>query len=452
MQYHGLQKILTLISTDPSDLIIGRYVSLVKDMQNDWEKARSLLDLSKILLDIDPQEALKYALTVFEHNQSIEALQIIYQAVLSLGKEDKALVIKKEIERLKKIEAKKQNSSYKRASGSDLRSTTTTTTTTTNITSNTDLNTTRTITDEDLSSLNDTVLLEANNNQANDRISMIQSGPTDPSSKNSSQFEAQSSMKDTLSTHLGSSNSIPPRIDPSQINTNSRLEPNNNPSSLSSSVSMPSISTSSIHSDSDQLGASTKEKKDSVEAVLIELFDFYWKSNFLQEARSLLLGCRESYETAPWWLARMSLVESLPSDNGSGSNLSASQSIKLQLEKIKSLSSNNNRYSSLNNNDTDNYDNNDTDNEQDPFWSYLNILIKENNNRKALAHIREELKSVPFRDHSLKWAKKLYPKLNLILSNLEYKKISWNYEKENETSLYNRILDFIPQKLSSIII
>ena len=450
MQYRGLQKILTLISTDPSDLIIGRYVSLVKDMQNDWEKARSLLNLSKILLDIDPQESLKYALTVFEHNQSIDALQIIYQAVLSLGKDDKALVIKQEIERLKKIEEKKQQSSYKRVPGSDPRSVTTSVLNT----SNTDLNTTRTITDEDFSSINDTVLLEASNNQPSDQISMMQPGASNPSLKSSSRFNAQSSLKDTLSTHLGSystssssSSSIPPKIDPSKINTNSRLKPSDS-SIQSSSSSIPSTSTSSIHTDSDSPGASVKEKKDSVEAVLIELFDFYWKSNFLQEAKSLLIGCEKTYQTAPWWLARMSLVESLPSDDKLASNLSTSQAIKLQLEKIKSLSSNKNQYQGLD----ENHNNIDTDEDQDPFWNYLNILIGENNNRKALVHIREELKSVPFKDHSLNWAKKLYPKLNQILSNLEYKKISWNDKKEDEASLYNKILDFIPQKLSSIII
>ena len=104
MQYLGLQKILTLISTDPSDLIINRYVSLVTDMQNEQDKADSLLNLATIMLDIDPQETLKYALPVFEHNQSLDALQLIYKAVLALGKDDKALVIKREIQRLKNLE------------------------------------------------------------------------------------------------------------------------------------------------------------------------------------------------------------------------------------------------------------------------------------------------------------------------------------------------------------
>ena len=88
----------------------------------------------------------------------------------------------------------------------------------------------------------------------------------------------------------------------------------------------------------------------------------------------------------------------------------------------------------------------------DQFWNYLNVLINENNNRKALFYIRQELGSSLGSEHNMDWAKKLYPTLNSILEKLEYKKINWDSKTENENDLYQKILSFIPQKLSSIII
>ena len=419
MQYLGLQKILTLISTDPSDLIINRYVSLVTDMQNEQDKADSLLNLATIMLDIDPQETLKYALPVFEHNQSLDALQLIYKAVLALGKDDKALVIKREIQRLKNLESSKQFNN--------------------------------TIPTKKKKKPDTTVILDDESQQQNTVLidgGSIHSSPTEHLPPNSIPTGGSYGVKDTLS--------IPPE------STHSSVFTSGNPStgSISSNFNVSntgSISRSNLNNSRVSVNiptpSTTPSQRDSVEAVLMELFDFYWKNGLSKEAGSLLNGCQSSYSNSPWWLARMSLIDTQETTNEQNSSSITDEFIKNQIANIQGVPS------SIPNSST-NIPLAPSSSKskigpveiKDQFWNYLNILIKENNNRKALFYIRQELSSSLGSNHSMEWAKKLYPTLNSILEKLEYKKIKWNSKTENENDLFQKILSFIPQKISSIVV
>ena len=273
MQYLGLQKILTLISTDPSDLIISRYVSLVQDIQNESDKAQSLLNLATIMLDIDPQETLKYSLPVFEHNQSLEALQLIYRAVVALGKDDKARVIKREIERLKSIESSK---SFNRSSPTSLNRKHSTI-----------------LLNDGSSSQQDTVLID-NPSVYSNPTSHLPSRSVPPT---------RPTGRDTISTPVDqitqSMNQNTGSYPPPSFNRASRTTSIPN-SSLNQMMQSDYSYSSSVPSAEPTPAYTPKDQRDSVEAVLMELFDFYWKNGLIKEAHSLLNGCSPSYSSSPW--------------------------------------------------------------------------------------------------------------------------------------------------------
>lgn len=98
----GLAKILNKIASDPANqMLVDRYIKLVKELKSEAKKSQYVLDLAEVLEESDPLLSMQYAYMVFQFNQfSTASLQIVVRCLKHLGRFAKAEILANEIRKI----------------------------------------------------------------------------------------------------------------------------------------------------------------------------------------------------------------------------------------------------------------------------------------------------------------------------------------------------------------
>lgn len=98
----GLTKILELVQAQPEkEIYRKRFLSLLSELPDSEDKQSHILALARTILEVSPDEALSLAMGVYnQNNKHIDALKIMNEALLKLGKGSQAMAIQEELKEL----------------------------------------------------------------------------------------------------------------------------------------------------------------------------------------------------------------------------------------------------------------------------------------------------------------------------------------------------------------
>lgn len=100
----GLLKILDAIAKEPGNVVLrDRFLTLVSEMPDGMDKAQSVLNLAKLMQEIEPEYSLRLAYFVHQYDRTwVPALKFIAAVFTQMSRPGKAEVILNHIETLKK--------------------------------------------------------------------------------------------------------------------------------------------------------------------------------------------------------------------------------------------------------------------------------------------------------------------------------------------------------------
>ena len=286
----GLKSILNSINRDPSNqILINRYITLVRELEVDAEKARSTLDLAKVLRKYDPHSAMEYGFMVFQFDRlCIEALELIASCLRDLGRLGKAEVIEQEAIKLRRVRQSnsvdERNQSSKRSFIMEA--------------SNVSVDgVTVGVFQSDHS-----VISKPIENMKTIQLPPIPS-PTVSEEKNLNDLTNQDEKKTILISSLPTSANMK-----SVKNVGSVSEEHQNEVLPSKPYTYHSETADSLGEDFDRSGSSSNWDGPDL-GVLLELFDFYYRQGLTTDAKGLLESCADIASHMPWWQARRSMLE-----------------------------------------------------------------------------------------------------------------------------------------------
>ena len=284
----GLQGILNRIAKDPSNrMLINRYVTLVRELAVDAEKARSTLDLAKALRKHDPNSAMEYGFMVFQFDRlCIEALELVANCLRDMGRLGKAEVIEQEVIKLRKL---RQSSSVD-SRGQDSK---------------------RTFVMEASKVSVDGVsvdVFQADHSVMSKPIENIKTVKLPPIP------ETINSFPDVLEKPRNISNVVEKKTIAIPEILSSELLHQNADNELGRVSSYEEL----VIDEEKEIGLNHSNSFDGVEGVswngpdlgvLLELFDFYYRQGLMSDAKDLLESCKKIASHMPWWQARSSMLE-----------------------------------------------------------------------------------------------------------------------------------------------